>query len=264
MVLWEPRIGEGRKGRHENSLGELTKKFVELIKHSEDQCIDLNEAVTKLKVQKRRIYDITNVLEGIGLIEKCLKNKIKWRGTLNIPNDFQLDCELTQCRRELKALQEESAALSQCTEKLQDAFNKMSSEPTYADLAWLTYDDISRLSSCEENKPSKLIVIKAPPGTRMEIPDPEGVELYFGDLRKRAQEKDTEAEAILKREKDIEDKKYQINLSSKTDEVMVYTVENEENDKEASYEPQPPLQAIEKEENQAEVPYESLINMYGK
>ena len=28
--------------------------------------------------QKRRIYDITNVLEGIGLIEKKTKNSIKW------------------------------------------------------------------------------------------------------------------------------------------------------------------------------------------
>ncbi|MDR3582416.1 MAG: E2F family transcription factor [Candidatus Pacebacteria bacterium] len=53
------------RGRHENSLGELTIKFIELIKSSKHQCIDLNEAVTRLGVQKRRIYDITNVLEGI-------------------------------------------------------------------------------------------------------------------------------------------------------------------------------------------------------
>lgn len=31
------------------------------------------------QVQKRRIYDITNVLEGIGLIEKNLKNRIQWK-----------------------------------------------------------------------------------------------------------------------------------------------------------------------------------------
>ena len=30
--------------------------------------------------QKRRIYDITNVLEGIGLIEKKSKNSIVWKG----------------------------------------------------------------------------------------------------------------------------------------------------------------------------------------
>ena len=42
--------------------------------------MDLNDAAKVLGVQKRRIYDITNVLEGIGLIEKSIKNKIKWRG----------------------------------------------------------------------------------------------------------------------------------------------------------------------------------------
>lgn len=30
-------------------------------------------------MQKRRIYDITNVLEGIGLIEKTVKNRIQWK-----------------------------------------------------------------------------------------------------------------------------------------------------------------------------------------
>jgi hypothetical protein len=32
-------------------------------------------------VQKRRIYDITNVLEGVGLVEKRNKNVIAWRGS---------------------------------------------------------------------------------------------------------------------------------------------------------------------------------------
>ncbi|RWV93330.1 hypothetical protein BHE74_00016755 [Ensete ventricosum] len=35
--------------------------------------------ISDVQVQKRRIYDITNVLEGIGLIEKKLKNRIRWK-----------------------------------------------------------------------------------------------------------------------------------------------------------------------------------------
>jgi len=46
----------------------LTKKFVELVQASPDHVLDLNMAVSTLKVQKRRIYDITNVLEGIGYV----------------------------------------------------------------------------------------------------------------------------------------------------------------------------------------------------
>jgi transcription factor E2F3 len=42
------------------------------------QMLDLNEAMKSLKVQKRRIYDITNVLEGIGLVSKEAKNIIRW------------------------------------------------------------------------------------------------------------------------------------------------------------------------------------------
>lgn len=40
--------------------------------------VDLNWAAEVLKVQKRRIYDITNVLEGIQLITKKSKNNIQW------------------------------------------------------------------------------------------------------------------------------------------------------------------------------------------
>ena len=59
---------EGGRGRQDNSLSVLTKKFIDLIKSSENATIDLNEAVEILKVQKRRIYDITNVLEGINYV----------------------------------------------------------------------------------------------------------------------------------------------------------------------------------------------------
>jgi hypothetical protein len=33
-----------------------------------------------LKVEKRRIYDIANVFEGLGITQKSEKNKIKWKG----------------------------------------------------------------------------------------------------------------------------------------------------------------------------------------
>lgn len=61
----QPYVG---KGRQDNSLSVLTKKFIQLIKSSENSTIDLNFAVQQLGVQKRRIYDITNVLEGVNYI----------------------------------------------------------------------------------------------------------------------------------------------------------------------------------------------------
>ncbi|KAF7707689.1 hypothetical protein HF521_018907 [Silurus meridionalis] len=66
--------------RHEKSLGLLTTKFVTLLQEAKDGVLDLKAAADTLAVrQKRRIYDITNVLEGIGLIEKKSKNSIQWK-----------------------------------------------------------------------------------------------------------------------------------------------------------------------------------------
>ena len=56
----------------------LTKKFIQLLSQSPDGVSDLNKAGEVLKVQKRRIYDITNVLEGIHLIKKKSKNNVQW------------------------------------------------------------------------------------------------------------------------------------------------------------------------------------------
>lgn len=70
---------EDPNSRYDNSLGLLTRKFVNLLKESEEGVLDLNFAAKELEVQKRRIYDITNVLEGIGLIEKNSKNNVRWK-----------------------------------------------------------------------------------------------------------------------------------------------------------------------------------------
>jgi hypothetical protein len=65
------------RNRNESSLSVLTVKFLKMLRESKNGMIDLNNAVSILKVQKRRIYDITNVLEGIGYIQKFAKNTIK-------------------------------------------------------------------------------------------------------------------------------------------------------------------------------------------
>jgi len=53
-----------------------------LLNATSTDTLDLNEAALVLRVQKRRIYDITNVLEGIGLVTKISKNKV----ILRLPN----------------------------------------------------------------------------------------------------------------------------------------------------------------------------------
>ena len=52
-------------------------------------------------MQKRRLYDITNVLEGINMIEKVGKNSIRWKhqdGEENTAEKQELLAEVEQLR----------------------------------------------------------------------------------------------------------------------------------------------------------------------
>ena len=58
-------LGKKHKNdRKNNSLEEITKNFIKYIKKSKSNKIEIKSAVKYLNIKKRRIYDITNVLEG--------------------------------------------------------------------------------------------------------------------------------------------------------------------------------------------------------
>lgn len=78
--------------RYDTSLSLLTKKFINLVEDSQDGVVDLNVASERLNVQKRRIYDITNVLEGIGILEKKSKNNIQWKYVIHHYYLFSVYC----------------------------------------------------------------------------------------------------------------------------------------------------------------------------
>uniref|UniRef100_A0A8C9S460 E2F transcription factor 4 n=1 Tax=Scleropages formosus TaxID=113540 RepID=A0A8C9S460_SCLFO len=100
--------------RHEKSLGLLTSKFVSLLQEARDGVLDLKEAADILAVrQKRRIYDITNVLEGIGLIEKKSKNSIRWKGVGPGCNTREIADKLIDLKGELEDLHQREQELDQ-------------------------------------------------------------------------------------------------------------------------------------------------------
>ncbi|KAJ6652947.1 hypothetical protein lerEdw1_010275 [Lerista edwardsae] len=72
---------KGRKPRYDGSLVQLTRRFMDLVRDAPEGVLDLNEVSRTLGVRKRRVYDITNVLDGIRLIQKRSKNLIQWVGS---------------------------------------------------------------------------------------------------------------------------------------------------------------------------------------
>ncbi|KAK9062675.1 hypothetical protein SSX86_019864 [Deinandra increscens subsp. villosa] len=154
--------------RYDSSLGLLTKKFINLIKHAEDGVLDLNKAAETLEVQKRRIYDITNVLEGIGLIEKKLKNRIQWKGLDG--STGEADENVTSLQAEVENLSVEELRLDEQTREMQERLTDLSEDDNNQKWLFVTEEDIKSLP-CFQGE--TLIAIKAPHGTTLEVPDPD-------------------------------------------------------------------------------------------
>ncbi|ETV68467.1 hypothetical protein H257_15626 [Aphanomyces astaci] len=184
--------------RYDSSLGLLTKKFVSLIQNATDGNLDLNQAAISLGVQKRRIYDITNVLEGIGLIEKTSKNNIHWKagaaggGSSCLPGHDESDSdneggatraapsrveEVSDLKEStLKLIEEEKLLehyirhMTMSVKHLNDEGGGDGSANNPGGLSFISHQDIRAMESLSEQS---IMAIKAPPGTTLEVPDPD-------------------------------------------------------------------------------------------
>lgn len=67
-------------GRMENSLFSLTKKFFLFLKQTYPRPVNTNSLASYLCVSKRRVYDVTNILEGLGYLKKKSVNSLEWIG----------------------------------------------------------------------------------------------------------------------------------------------------------------------------------------
>ncbi|KAI8637374.1 E2F/DP family winged-helix DNA-binding domain-containing protein [Parasitella parasitica] len=170
--------------RYDSSLGLLTKKFITLLRSSAHGDLDLNRAASQLKVQKRRIYDITNVLEGIRLIEKNSKNHVRWIGNAaaNSTNETTSDNILTtKTSTSINELEERLANLKNHNQMLEnekthlDIFKRQIDQEIEKVIkdnqsyCYLTLDDIEKFEVIMAAQQEALVVVNAPYDTDIEV-----------------------------------------------------------------------------------------------
>jgi len=201
------------QSRYDSSLGLLTKKFVHILRGSPGNSLDLNRASQELGVQKRRIYDITNVLEGIGLLHKRGKNNVTWNNDpevdlsrapdptgemqgghigspprINKTTSVVLSARVESAQKEVQALREEEVALDRYLEYLTLQSTQFSTEAgnpankgacaTYLprgvpNPSREMYVRYSDITGLESYGNDTIIGVKAPIGTNLEVPDPD-------------------------------------------------------------------------------------------
>ncbi|KAK9822717.1 hypothetical protein WJX81_008122 [Elliptochloris bilobata] len=155
--------------RYDSSLGLLTKKFVALVEGAPDGVLDLNKAAESLNVQKRRIYDITNVLEGIGLIEKKSKNNVQWRPSMGAAGEED-SADTAALVAEVAQLQEDSAMMEQHIGRVRASIAAMTDDPANKERLFVTNEDILALPSVAGDN---VFAVTAPQGTSLVVPDPD-------------------------------------------------------------------------------------------
>ncbi|XP_073135328.1 transcription factor E2FC-like isoform X2 [Henckelia pumila] len=159
--------------RYDSSLGLLTKKFIKLIREAEDGTLDLNRTADLLEVQKRRVYDITNVLEGINLIEKTTKNHIRWKGS-GIYRPTELDDEVSLLKAEVEYLSAEESRLDDCIRDRLERLRMLESDRNCQKNLFLTDQDLASLPLRDD----LVFVVQAPRATSVEVPHPDENTLF--------------------------------------------------------------------------------------
>ncbi|NXE21283.1 E2F6 factor, partial [Ardeotis kori] len=160
-----------KKPRFDASLVYLTRKFMDLVKTAPDGVLDLNEVATTLGVRKRRVYDITNVLDGIHLIQKRSKNHIQWVGSNldqvvgKAPEQQNLKDELSDLSAMEEALDE---LIKDCAHQLFELTDDKENAK-YPFNSCITFNTWVCIQAFQEQI---VIAIKAPEETKLEIPIP--------------------------------------------------------------------------------------------
>ena len=147
------------KVQTKKSLSELTLSFMEYLAASDGADIDLTEAAASLGAQKRRLYDVINVLAGASLIEKTGKSRVK-----------SISTHASQGGA-MPGVKVDEAEIDRLTSVIDQQLLELSRSDLYEQFGWVTDDDIVSLDLPEG---IALFSLKGPESLQIEVPQGSG------------------------------------------------------------------------------------------
>ena len=183
------------------SLTKLAQRFIGYMKSKPDLTVDLNDAALALSTPKRRIYDITNVLEGTGFLCKVSKSVVRWKGdtdttvaSVDNSSSAQQQQQSAQEKAEqppakllaeakangfpierlnkksliedIERMKEEVAALNARAAAAREEKNSLTKQPATRDLLYVTEEDLGSVKMLQD---AAFVVVCSPYGGRLEV-----------------------------------------------------------------------------------------------
>lgn len=149
-----------KKDKEKNSLAGLTQKFLQVLSTSNQKEMDLVEMEKVLNITKRRLYDITNVLFGAGIIEHSGKSKVRM-----IQKSFELNEE-----KGLEELALKEREIDIMREVVENEIENLQNSADFNYYAYFTDEDIRRLS---QKNPMSFFAFQSPPDLKLEVVEEE-------------------------------------------------------------------------------------------
>ena len=172
-------------GKH--TLVSLTKGFIALLANSNGE-VDLSDAENILHASKRRLYDVANVLAGVGLVARSGKSKVRWIGELTDNPDVANESKITEREAEIDAMIHE----------VDNCINDLTSSELFKNYAWVTEKEIYDIVN---NEDVALYAFKGSPNLVVEYTPPDDPQ---GELKLLCKDPSSDVDLIpLKREKGV-------------------------------------------------------------
>lgn len=148
------------KQDNKQTLVNLTRGFISMLQESNGSEVELVTAEKALGASKRRLYDVTNVLAGIGLIERCGKSKVRWVGQPTVIDDNSINNILMEREREIDRL----------TQTVDEQLKDLSQSELFREKAWVSEEDIRKL---DPDGSTTLFALQGPQSMTIQIVDQE-------------------------------------------------------------------------------------------
>jgi transcription factor E2F3 len=134
----------------------LTQSFLKVLADANGSEVELTSVEAALKTTKRRLYDVINVLSGVGLVERTGKSRVRLLSTFPVEPNVAT------------AHQERERELDELIRRVDHELSDMSNSELFKRCAWI---DRADTDLCQQDAAVSLYSIRGPPSMSIIIKD---------------------------------------------------------------------------------------------